>query len=101
MEKIVGSEKRAFLTGQVPTENSVFNILLLLSPRDQANPFTHICSFTLHTSYKNDMLGQRGECCQNALKLYYKSLLVANFVQTCSLISIYNMYTVCSYDTPR
>ena len=47
-------------------------------------------------SYKNGMLGQREEGCQNA----HQSSLVANFAQTCSLISIYNgMYTVCSYDT--
>ena len=33
---------------------------------------------------------------------YYKSSLVANFAQVCSLIHIYNgMYTVCSYDTPQ
>ena len=34
--------------------------------------------------------------------IYHKSLLVANFVQTYTLISIYNdIYTVCSYDTPQ
>ena len=35
-------------------------------------------------------------------KSFYKSPLVANFVQTYSLISIHNgMYTVFSYDTPQ
>ena len=44
-----------------------------------------------------------GEGCQNAKKtIYYKSSLVAYFVQMCSFISIYNgVYTVCSYDTPQ
>ena len=32
---------------------------------------------------------------------YYKGPLATNFAQTCSLISIYNMYTVCGYDTPQ
>ena len=58
------------------------------------------CSFTLHTPSKNGMRGQRGEGCQNAI-FFYKSSLVANFLQTCSLISMHNvMYTVCSSDTP-
>ena len=35
-------------------------------PPDQAYPFAYSCSFTLHTSYKNVMLDQRGEGCQNA-----------------------------------
>ena len=26
--------------------------------RDQANPFAYSRSFTLHTTYKNDMIGQ-------------------------------------------
>ena len=41
------------------------------------------------------MIGQRGEGCQNAQKqftMYYKSSLVTYFVQTCSLMSIYNGY---------
>ena len=29
--------------------------------RDQANPFACSCSFTLQTSFKNGMLGQRGK----------------------------------------
>ena len=34
--------------------------------------------------------------------IYYENSVGANFVPTCSLISIYiDMYTVCSYDIPR
>ena len=50
------------------------------------------------------MIGQKREGCQNAKKkpIYYESSLVAYFVQTCSLTSIFNgMYTLCSYDTPQ
>ena len=36
------------------------------TPPDQANPLTYSCSFTLHTSCKNGMIGQRGEGCQYA-----------------------------------
>ena len=68
-----------------------------LRPLDQAN-FVYSCSFTSHTSYKNGMLDQRGEGCQNAQKhTIIKGHLVTNFIQTCSLISIYNdMHTVFS-----
>ena len=37
-------------------------------PLHQANPFAHHCSFTLHTSYTNDMLDEVGEGCQKAEK---------------------------------
>ena len=30
-------------------------------PSDQANPFAYSCSFTLHTSYTNGLIGQSGE----------------------------------------
>ena len=32
----------------------------MLSPIEQANPFAYSCSFTLHTSYTNDILDQAG-----------------------------------------
>ena len=38
-------------------------------PIDQVNPFAYSCGFTLHTSYKNRILDQRREGCQNAQKL--------------------------------
>ena len=49
------------------------------------------------------MIGQSGEDCHNTKKtIYYTSTFVANFAQTCSLISIYNgMYTLYSYYTPQ
>ena len=38
-------------------------------PLHQANPFSHHCSFTLHTSYTNGMLDEGGgEGCQKAEK---------------------------------
>ena len=40
--------------------------LSAFSPIDQANPSTYCYSYTLHTSYKNGMLDQRGKGCQNA-----------------------------------
>ena len=39
-------------------------------PRDQEkNPFAHSCSFTLKTSYKNDMLGPGGGEAVKMLKI--------------------------------
>ena len=72
-------------------ENSVFAIQHIrnevLSPSDQTYPFAYSCSFKLHTTYKNSKIGQRGEGCQNTQdQLIIKAH--ANFVQTCSLISI-------------
>ena len=79
IEKIVGSvielsTKRLFLIGQKPVKKGC-KLFLLYSileiekifkcfphpPCDQANPLTYSCSFTLHTSYKNGILGQRRE----------------------------------------
>ena len=77
-------------------ENSVFSVQHIGNRKsDQAYPFAYSCGSTLHTSYKNDMIGQRGKG--------------ANIVKTCSLLSIYNgmythvysMYTVCSYNTSQ
>ena len=55
--------------------------------RDQTNPFAYSCSFTFHTSYKNDMIGHGGggggtlsKCSKT---IYYKNLLVTYFEQTC------------------
>ena len=43
----------------------------------------------------------KGEGWQNAQKQFIIKVQVTNFVQTCSLIFLYNgMYTVCTYDTP-
>ena len=71
-------------------------------PIDQANPFAYSRSFALYTSYTNDMFDQKGQAVKMLKTNYYRSLLVTIFVQTCSLISIYNgMYTVCSYDIPQ
>ena len=42
------------------------------------------------------MFDQRGKAVKVLKTNYYKSLLVTNFVPTCSFISLYNgMYTVC------
>ena len=63
-------------------------------------PYANSCSFTLNTSYKMACLAKVGKAVKMLKKnyIYYKSALVTNFVQTCSLISIYKgMYTVCSY----
>ena len=47
------------------------------------------------------MLSQRLSKCLKT-NVYYKSLLVINFVHTCSLLLINNgMYTIFSYDTPQ
>ena len=66
--------KSRFLIGQVTIEKYGLKTLFLLfniekieksftevlSPRDQTNPFAYSCSFTLHTSYKNGMIGHGG-----------------------------------------
>ena len=45
-------------------------------PTDQAKTFAYSCSYTIHTSYKNGMLGQKGGGCQNAQKqIYYKQII--------------------------
>ena len=45
----------------VALENSKrFTEVLPPPPRDQTNPFAYSCSFTLHTSYKNGMIGHGG-----------------------------------------
>ena len=65
--------------------------LEVLSPSDQAIPFAHSCSFTLHTSYTNEIacLIKGGKTARKFSKPnYYESSLVTDFVQTYSLISI-------------
>ena len=48
--------KTLFLLFMIGNKKQAFEVL---SPIDQANPFVHSCSFTLHISY-NDMLDKRG-----------------------------------------
>ena len=43
----------------------------MLSTHDQANPFAYSCSFILHTTYKNGMIGGGGK----AVKMLKNSLL--------------------------
>ena len=88
--------KRMFLLFNIPVEQ-IENVSEPPNPCDQAYPFAYGCSFTLHTSYKIGMLGQGDREAVKMLKTnYYKSLLVTNFVQIGSFISIYFvMYTVC------
>ena len=63
---------------------------------DQANPFAYNCSFSFYISYTNVMLdpvwGREGY--KNAQKqIIIKAHQVTNFVQTCSLLFIYNSMT--------
>ena len=73
MEKIVGStlelSAKAFFSldkyqlKKYGLRNSVFDIQLIehkKSPRYQTNPCAYSCSFTFHTSYKNDKNGKIG-----------------------------------------
>ena len=118
MEKVLGSSldlstKILFTLDKYPLKIWVENYVLLhvfnirgnrkrffgcFTPIDQANPFVYSFSFTLHTSYRIGMLDQKrlSKCSKTN---YFKSSVVTNFAQTCSLIPIYiGMYTVCSYD---
>ena len=67
--------KEAFHIGQVPIKIWVKTMFLL-----KYFPFAYSFSFTLYSSYKQGMFGQRGCSKTN----YYKNPLVTNFVQTCS-----------------
>ena len=77
--------KKNFHIGQVPIRIRIKNFvsaiqhigyrkkfLEVLSPIDQANPFTYSCKLTLQTSYKNGMLGQRGE----AVKMLKNKIII-------------------------
>ena len=67
-------------------------------PRDQTKPFAYSCSFTLHTSYKNGLIGHVGEHCQNAQKqlirktylalIMYKPVGVYQFTMACIRASV-------------
>ena len=100
MEKIVGSAlelspKRLFTLDKyrlkMCAENSDFAIHHIVNRKkyfwsappppccDQTNPLAYSRSFTLHKSYENGMIGQRGEGCQNAQKLDPNSMQTHHF----------------------
>ena len=103
MKKIAGSTldlstKAAFhwtsTTWKIWVENSVFAIkhienrkrfteVLPTPARGQTNPFAYSCSFTFHTSYKNGMIGRRGDDVEMLKTLYYENVLETYFVKTC------------------
>ena len=60
-------ENSVFAIQHIENRKSLLKCFPPPPPRDQTNPFAYSCSFTLHTSYKNGMIGHRGG--GNAVKM--------------------------------